>query len=139
MTTIRISQRDGDMPVVEFDDRALPGVASIWHGMDGQRVEITLSVRAKVLVNAPGVAPRIAIRTIGQIGAALADVEAALPEGWRLRVSRTDEDFDVWEASAVSPAFFDGENDSDAEYVHGEGPTFVAAMRALDAALRALR
>lgn len=69
------------------------------------------------------------------LDAAWAEAEAALPEGWRLTVQRTDEDFDTWSAAAVSPAFFEGENDDD--YADGQGPTPAAALRALTAALAA--
>jgi hypothetical protein len=68
---------------------------------------------------------------------AWAEAEAALPEDWRLRVTRTDDDYTVWQASAVSPAFFDGENDNDAECLEGLAATPTAALQALAAELRA--
>jgi hypothetical protein len=69
------------------------------------------------------------------LGAAWREVEEVLPEGWRLAVQRTDEDFDVWAATAVSPAFFDGENDDD--YRDGQAATPTAALLALAERLRA--
>jgi hypothetical protein len=70
------------------------------------------------------------------LDAAWAEAEAALPNGWRLRVTRADESFKVWQASAVSPEFFDGENDNDAECAMGEGDSPAAALHALAARLR---
>jgi hypothetical protein len=67
------------------------------------------------------------------LDAAWAAAEAALPEGWRFAVQRTDEDFGTWAATGVSPAFFEGENDD--EYADGQGPTPAAALRALAARL----
>jgi hypothetical protein len=70
---------------------------------------------------------------MGDLDAAWAEAEAALPEGWRLAVQRTDEDFDTWAATGVSQAFFDGESDD--AYADGQGPTPAAALRALAVAL----
>lgn len=60
--------------------------------------------------------------------------EQALPEGWRMTVQRTDEDFGVWAASGVSPAFFGGSNDDD--WADGQGSTPAAALLVLAARLR---
>lgn len=72
------------------------------------------------------------------LDAAWKAAEDALPEGWRMRVTRRDDEFDIWQASAVSPAFFDGENDNDAECVIGEAVVPAWALNALTAALARL-
>ena len=77
----------------------------------------------------------LAIPPQPSLDAAWAAAEAALPEGWRLGVTRSDEDFDIWQASAVSPALFDGENDNDAECVIGEAVVPAWALLALAARL----
>lgn len=68
------------------------------------------------------------------LDAAWAAAEAALPEGWRLTLGRSDDDYATWSAIAVSPAFFEGEIAGG--WISGEGPTPAAALLALAARLR---
>ena len=96
-----------------------------------------LDIEAEAALPAP--APDALERPDLSLAAAWARAEAALPEGWRLRLTRSDEDFDTWQASAVSPAFFNSENDNDAECAIGEAVIPSWALLALARECAALR
>jgi hypothetical protein len=70
----------------------------------------------------------------GGLDSAWREAEEALPQGWRLTLGRDESDWDTWVASAVSPAFFEGENDDD--IVFARASSVVAACRALAETLR---